>query len=449
MNNGRKLFGTDGIRGLANQYPMNPEFIMKIGMAAGSIFNYGSHRHRVIVGKDTRLSGYLVEQALTAGFISVGMDVILVGPIPTPAIGMLTKSLRADIGVMISASHNPYHDNGIKIFARDGYKLCDELERRIEHIIETQDFRIAEASHLGKAKRLDDASGRYIEFVKNTFPRGRTLEGLKIVLDAANGSGYTVGESILWELGAEVITVGNEPNGFNINDKCGSLHPELAIRTLRKHGADLAVILDGDADRLIMVDENGNVVNGDNLMAIIADHMHQNSTLRGGGIVATVMSNMGLEEHLKDMGLKLVRSQVGDRYVMAKMQEYGMNVGGEQSGHIIIGDYTTTGDGLVAALQIIAKVIDGGKPLSELSNRMFTYPQKMQSIRYNKSGLLGHPNIQACIEKCNTELNGRGRIVVRPSGTEALIRVMVEAKDDTIIDNILDKLVEIIKAEDV
>ena len=365
----RKFFGTDGIRGQANSQPMNAETVLKVGMAAGSLYMRGSHRHRVVIGKDTRLSGYMIEQALTAGFLSVGMDVFLFGPLPTPAVAMLTRSLRADIGVMISASHNPYHDNGIKLFGPDGYKLSDEQELRIESLIEGDtDQLLAKSDGLGRAKRIEDAQARYIEFAKRTFPKSLRLDGMRIVIDCANGAGYRVAPEALWELGAEVITVGVSPDGFNINDKCGSTDTAILADKVREVRADIGIALDGDADRVIIIDENGQEIDGDQLMALVATSWHERGELRGDKLVTTVMSNLGLERHLADHGIGMARTKVGDRYVVEHMRANDCNIGGEQSGHIVLSDFSTTGDGLIAALQVLAVVVSSGKPVSEVCN---------------------------------------------------------------------------------
>jgi len=365
----RSLFGTDGIRGTANREPMTAETALKVGMAAGLQFLRGDHRHRVVIGKDTRLSGYLLEPALTAGFISVGMDVVLVGPMPTPGVAMLTRSLRADMGVMISASHNPYQDNGIKLFAPDGYKLSDEVEAAIEaRIANGLGDGLAAPERLGRAKRLDDAEGRYIEFVKNTFAKDRGLEGLKIVIDCANGAAYKVAPTVLWELGAEVVPIGVAPDGFNINRACGSTAPEHMCSQVAAHGADLGIALDGDADRLVMCDEHGRLLDGDQLMALVAQYWTRTKRLKGGGVVATVMSNLAFERHLRAQGLSLARTQVGDRYVVDHMRQHGFTLGGEQSGHLILSDYSTTGDGLIAALQVLAVLVASGRPASARGN---------------------------------------------------------------------------------
>lgn len=428
----RRYFGTDGIRGQANQHPMNAETALRVGMAAGSHFTRGKHRHRVVIGKDTRLSGYLIEPALTSGFISVGMDVVLVGPMPTPAVAMITRSLRADLGVMISASHNPYQDNGIKLFTPSGLKLCDEVEEKLEQLM-SQDMThlLASPERLGKAKRLDDAAGRYIEYVKHTFPKRTRLDGLKIVLDCANGAAYKIAPTVLWELGADVVAIGVNPDGFNINQNCGSTCPEILAAKVTEHGADLGIALDGDADRLIVCDETGHVVDGDQIMAAIAGYWHEEGLLAGGGLVATVMSNLGLEHYLSSQGLTLERTQVGDRHVTELMREKGYNLGGEQSGHIIFNDYTTTGDGLVAALQVLALIVEKQRPASELLRVFEPFPQILHNIHYNptSSDILANDKVKQSIDSVSKQFNGNGRVLVRKSGTEPLIRVMVEGEN--------------------
>ncbi|MEQ1789251.1 MAG: phosphoglucosamine mutase [Rickettsiales bacterium] len=436
-----KLFGTDGIRGTANTYPMTADIALKVGMAAGQQFLRGNHRHRVVIAKDTRLSGYLIEPALTAGFIAVGMDVILVGPMPTPAVAMLVKSLRADLGVMISASHNPYHDNGIKLFGPDGYKLSDEVENAIEKLIAEDSFDARTTpDKLGRARRLNDAAGRYIEYAKSTFPKHLTLDGLKIALDCANGAAYQVAPMILRELGAEVICVGVEPNGFNINDNCGSTSPQKLCETVVRKKADIGIALDGDADRVLICDENGKIADGDQLMAIIATNLHKTGALRGGGMVATQMSNMGLEAYLNKMGLTLERTNVGDRYVVEHMREHGFNLGGEQSGHIILSDYSTTGDGIIAALQILAYLRESGGKFSEHSSLFTTMPQLLRNVRYSGTSPLEDKDIQQEIAKATATLGNKGRLFIRESGTEPLIRIMAEGKNSAEITNLVDSL---------
>ncbi|MEQ1705293.1 MAG: phosphoglucosamine mutase [Rickettsiales bacterium] len=436
-----KLFGTDGIRGTANTYPMTADVALKVGMAAGQQFLRGEHRHRVVIAKDTRLSGYLIEPALTAGFIAVGMDVVLVGPMPTPAVAMLVKSLRADLGVMISASHNPYHDNGIKLFGPDGYKLSDDVESAIEGLIADNRFdaRVA-PDKLGRAKRLDDAAGRYIEHAKSTFPKNLTLDGMKIVVDCANGAAYQVAPTILRELGAEVIAIGVEPNGFNINDNCGSTSPQKLCEMVVREKADIGIALDGDADRLIICDENGKIADGDQLMAIIATNLQKNGKLCSNGIVATQMSNMGLEKYLKNIGLNLIRTNVGDRYVVEHMREHNFNLGGEQSGHIILSDYSTTGDGIIAALQILAYMRESGGKFSKHSTLFKPMPQLLKNVKYSGTSPLENQTVQQEINKASATLGNRGRIFIRESGTEPLIRIMAEGENQNEIENIVDAL---------
>jgi phosphoglucosamine mutase len=436
-----RLFGTDGIRGAAGTYPMTAELALKVGMAAGTQFLRGDHRHRVVIAKDTRLSGYMIEPALTAGFIAVGMDVVLVGPMPTPAVAMLVKSMRADLGVMISASHNPYHDNGIKLFGPDGYKLSDETENQIEKLVfDPNGIACAKADKLGRAKRLEDVRGRYIEFAKATFPKQLTLEGLKIVVDCANGAAYQVAPTILRELGADVVAIGVSPDGFNINKDCGSTAPKQLCDTVVKEKADLGIALDGDADRLVVCDETGHVADGDQVMAMIATHCHHAGTIRGGGIVATDMSNMGLEHYLSGLGLKLVRTKVGDRYVVERMRADGYNIGGEQSGHVILSDYATTGDGIIAALQLLAYKKEDGRPLS-VCGRLFTpLPQLLRNIPYHGTSPLKQPSVQEAIEQAKATLGNRGRVFIRESGTEPLIRVMAEGESRDMIENVVDSI---------
>lgn len=437
----KKIFGTDGIRGRAGTYPITPELCMKVGMAAGMQFMRGDHRHRVVIAKDTRLSGYMVETALTSGFIAVGMDVVLVGPMPTPAVAMLVKSMRADLGVMISASHNPYHDNGIKLFGPDGYKLSDDVERSIEEMIDTNHLTPADAMALGRARRLDDAQGRYIEFAKATFPRDLTLDGLKIVVDCANGAAYQVAPIIFGELGAEVIAVGVQPNGQNINQHCGSTYPETMCEIVRNTGADIGIALDGDADRVIICDEQGEIQDGDQVMAMIATHCYHTHILRGDGIVATQMSNMGLEKYLATMDLKLIRTKVGDRYVVEAMRAGGYNIGGEQSGHIVMSDYTTTGDGIIAALQILAYMKGMNKPLSECGTLFTPMPQLLKNVSYKKGeSPLENQDVKKAILAAEQQLEGKGRVFIRASGTEPLIRVMAEGEDKKEITRIVDTI---------
>jgi phosphoglucosamine mutase len=440
----RKLFGTDGIRGTANLDPMTAEMALKLGMAAGRHFTRGDHRHMVVIGKDTRLSGYLLEPALTAGFIAVGMDVVLLGPLPTPAVAMLTRSLRADLGVMISASHNAYQDNGIKLFGPDGFKLSDEDEIEIEHKMfnSLESYRVG-SDHLGKAKRLDDAAGRYIEYAKGSFPRGLRLDGLKIVVDCANGAAYKVAPTVLWELGAEVIPVAVTPDGFNINKDCGSLHTQTLQTQVVAHGAHLGIALDGDADRLVLCDEKGTVIDGDQVMGLIGLTLAKAGQLKGGGIVATVMSNMGLEKHLAAQGLELHRTSVGDRYVLERMRRDGFNVGGEQSGHIILSDHSTTGDGLVAALQVLAALVESGKSASQMLHLFDPFPQVLKNVRVigKPEAVLELDAVKAAIAAGEDRLNGIGRVLIRKSGTEPLIRVMAEGEDKELVNNVVDDII--------
>lgn len=435
----RSYFGTDGIRGLTNQAPMTADIAMKVGQAAGAHFLRGDHRHRVVIGKDTRLSGYMMESALVAGFTSVGMDVIMVGPMPTPGVAMLAQSMRADLGVMISASHNPYVDNGIKLFGPDGYKLSDADEAAIEKLL-LDPPGLVSAEHIGRARRVDDAQGRYINDAKSTFPSSLRLDDLKIVIDCANGAGYQVAPSALWELGAEVIALGVTPNGTNINDNCGSTYPQNLCRRVVEEGADIGLALDGDADRLIVVDEKGKVVDGDQLMALIASGWKRRGKLEGDAIVATVMSNLGLEKFLESEGIRLERSKVGDRYVLELMRAKGCNVGGEQSGHLILTDYATTGDGLIAGLQILAALVTSGKPASELLHLFEPYPQLLKNIRYDGGDPLAADTVQAAIAEGEAKLEGSGRVLIRKSGTEPLIRVMAEGEDEGLIEAVVNDI---------
>jgi phosphoglucosamine mutase len=442
---GRKYFGTDGIRGRTNVSPMTADIAMKVGQAAGTYFLRGDHRHRVVIGKDTRLSGYMVESAMVAGFTSVGMDVVLLGPMPTPAVAMLTRELRADLGVMISASHNPFADNGIKLFGPDGYKLSDKAELEIERLMD-KGSALIDAPNIGRAKRIDDARGRYIHFAKSTFPDHLRLDGLKVVVDCANGAAYQVAPDALWELGAEVIALGTQPNGTNINDGCGSTSPTVLRETVVASGADLGLALDGDADRLIVVDEKGEMVDGDQLMALIALSQQQRGALRGGGIVATVMSNLGLERKLASQGLDMHRTAVGDRYVLEAMRDMGRNVGGEQSGHIILSDHATTGDGLVAGLQILAAIVDQGRPASELLHVFEPVPQLLKNVRFNGGAPLDQETVKTVIAGAQEELGERGRLVIRKSGTEPLIRVMAEGDDPAMVERLVDRICEAVAA---
>ena len=447
MANGRRLFGTDGIRGTANSDPMTAEMALRLGQAAGIMFVRGSHRHRVLIGKDTRLSGYMLEPALVAGFIGVGMDVHLVGPLPTPAIAMLTRSMRADLGVMISASHNPYEDNGIKLFGPDGYKLSDATEAEIEALMASDlSTRLAAPAALGRASRLTDAAGRYIEGAKSTFPRGQTLDGLKIVVDCAHGAAYKVAPTVLWELGATVIPLGVSPDGFNINRDCGSTVPRQLCRAVVEHSADLGLALDGDADRLLVSDETGRLVDGDQILALTAQSWHHAGKLRGGAVAATVMSNLGLERFLAAQGTPLRRTAVGDRYVMERMRADGLNLGGEQSGHIILADYSTTGDGLVAALQVLAVLAEQRRPAS-LACRLFEpLPQRLRSVRFKGASPLADPRVQQAVAEAERALSATGRLLLRESGTEPVVRVMAEGEDETLVSRIVDGLCTTIAA---
>jgi phosphoglucosamine mutase len=443
----RILFGTDGIRGCANSFPVTPEIAMKVGMAAGRIFTRGEHRHRVVIGKDTRLSGYMIESALVSGFTSVGMDVFQFGPLPTPAVSMLTRSLRADFGVMISASHNHYADNGIKFFGPDGQKLSDAVEGEIESLMNNglEDY-LASPENIGRAKRIDDAQARYIEFAKRTFPRRLTLENMRIVVDCANGAAYRVAPTVFWELGAEIISLGVDPNGMNINDKCGSTFPDAMCAKVLETGADIGIALDGDADRVVMCDETGRVIDGDQVLALIAQSWAKSGNLKGGGVVGTVMSNIGLERHLKTLGLNLSRSSVGDRYVIEKMREGGFNVGGEQSGHIILSDFATTGDGIIAALQVLAVIAEEGVPASEASNLFVPAPQILENIRFTKDrSPLTDGKVLSCIEAGEARINASGRLLVRKSGTEPVIRVMGEGDDEKLLREVVNEVVAVIR----
>jgi phosphoglucosamine mutase len=434
----RKYFGTDGIRGLANRV-ITPELALKVGQAAGLTFRRGEHRHRVVIGKDTRLSGYMIETALVAGFTSVGMDVLLLGPMPTPAVAMLTRSMRADLGVMISASHNPFDDNGIKLFGPDGYKLGDDVESNIEMLIDGDlGPRLARSADLGRAKRIDGVHDRYIEFAKRTLPRALDLEGMRIVVDCANGAAYRVAPAALWELGADVISIGVEPNGFNINKECGSTDIAAMVAKVRETRADIGIALDGDADRVIIVDERGHVVDGDQLLAVIADSWRQDNRLQRPGIVATVMSNLGLERHLASLGLELVRTPVGDRYVLEQMRANGYNVGGEPSGHIILSDYATTGDGFVAALQVLAVIRAQNRAVSEVCHRFEPLPQVLKNVRYKAGKPLESSNVRLAIADAREKLGRNGRLLVRPSGTEPVIRVMAEGDDPLVVEAAVD-----------
>jgi phosphoglucosamine mutase len=443
----RKYFGTDGIRGRANGV-ITPELALKVGQATGLVFRRaGDDRHRVVIGKDTRLSGYMIETALIAGFTSVGMDVLQLGPMPTPAVAMLTRSMRADLGVMISASHNPFDDNGIKLFGPDGYKLSDDVEHRIEALIDGDlTKRLAKSRELGRAKRIDGVHDRYIEFAKRTLPRNLSLEGLRVVIDCANGAAYRVAPEALWELGADVFSIGVEPDGFNINRECGSTAPDALCRKVREMRADIGIALDGDADRVVIVDEQGHLVDGDQLLAVIAESWKDDGRLAKPGIVATVMSNLALERHLQSVKLSLVRTPVGDRYVLEHMREHGYNVGGEPSGHIILSDYTTTGDGFVAALQVLAVVKKQDRPVSQVCHRFSALPQVLKNVRYRSGQPLENLKVRTAIEDAEQRLNGHGRLVIRPSGTEPVIRVMGEGDDKTLVEEIVDGIVDALNA---
>ncbi len=440
----RRLFGTDGIRGKANTWPMTPDVAMKVGMAVGLAFRRGDYRHRVVIGKDTRLSGYMIETALVAGFTAVGVDVFLLGPVPTPAVAMLTRSLRADIGVMISASHNAYDDNGIKIFGPDGYKLSDEIELEIEELIESDmSRRLAQGHEIGRARRVDGVRDRYVEFAKRTFPKSLRLDGLRVVIDCANGAGYQVAPSVLWELGAETVPVGVTPDGLNINRDCGSTAPETVRQKVLEVRADIGIALDGDADRVIIIDEKGHMVDGDQLLAVIATAWQEDGRLSQPGIVATVMSNLGLERHLNGQALSLVRTKVGDRYVVEYMRANGYNVGGEQSGHIVLADYSTTGDGLVAALEVLAAVKKHGRPVSEVCHRFDPVPQILKNVRFKGTvSPLENDAVRQMIEDARLRLGNTGRLVIRPSGTEPLIRVMGEGDNADLVEEVVDEIAD-------
>ena len=441
-----KLFGTDGIRGTANVEPMTAETALRVAKAAGHHFIRGEHRHLAVIGKDTRLSGYMLEPALTAGFISMGMDVVLVGPLPTPAVAMLTRSLRADLGVVISASHNPYQDNGIKLFGPDGFKLSDAVESEIEKRVGTGvTEKLAAPGRLGRARRLDDSQGRYIEYVKNSFPKGLRLDGLKIVIDCANGAAYRVAPTVLWELGAEVIPVGVDPDGFNINQGCGATDTELMRQQVVMHGADLGLSLDGDADRLILADENGEILDGDQIMALVAQTWQQSDRLKGGAVAATVMSNLGLERYLESIGIGLARTQVGDRYVVEHMRRHGLNIGGEQSGHIILADHSTTGDGLIAALQVLSAIVRSDRRASEVCRIFTPLPQMLRSVRVNGGQPLESDVVQTAIRNCEQRLGTRGRLLIRKSGTEPVIRVMAEGDDEDMVGTVVDEVLRAIE----
>jgi phosphoglucosamine mutase len=438
----RKYFGTDGIRGKANNGKLTAELALKVGQAAGLLFRRGEHRHRVLIGKDTRLSGYMIENALVAGFTSVGMDVLLTGPMPTPAVAMLTRSMRADLGVMISASHNPYDDNGIKLFGPDGYKLSDEVELEIEKLIESDLSRhLARSPDLGRAKRIDGVHDRYIEFAKRTLPKALEFDGLRVVIDCANGAAYRVAPAALWELGAEVFSIGVEPDGFNINKECGSTAPDMLKRKVREMRADIGIALDGDGDRVVLIDEKGHAIDGDQLLAVVAESWMEDGRLSRNGIVSTVMSNLGLERHLAKLGLTLARTQVGDRYVLEHMREHGYNLGGEPSGHIIMSDHVTTGDGFIAALQVLAVVKKLDRPVSEVCHRFEPLPQVMRNVRYRGGKPLDDAHVLAAIAAAERRLNGQGRLIVRPSGTEPVIRIMGEGDDRVLVEELVEEVV--------
>ena len=443
----RKLFGTDGVRGRANTEPMTAGTVLRLGAAAGRFFRRdGSPAHRVVIGKDTRLSSYMFESALTAGFTSTGMNVLLLGPVPTPAIGQLVTSMRADVGVMISASHNPHEDNGIKFFGPDGYKLSDASETAIEDIL-NDEIAPADAHNIGRAKRIDDGLFRYVERVKSTFPTGLTLEGLKVVIDCANGAGYRAAPQVLWELGAEVVPVGVSPNGTNINLGCGSTSPETAAEAVVAQGADVGICLDGDADRVMILDEEGALADGDQIMALFAARWASEQRLAGGALVATVMSNLGLERYLQAQKIGLHRTPVGDRYVVEEMRAGGYNLGGEQSGHIVMTDYATTGDGLLAGLQFLAEMKRTGQPASVLRNRFEPVPQLLKNVRYDPANApLDAANVKSAIADAEARLSGSGRLLIRKSGTEPLIRVMAECEDDALLTQVVDDVVEAVNA---
>ncbi len=442
-----ELFGTDGVRGTANIYPMTADMALKIGAAAGRYFrNDGSNGHRVVIGKDTRLSGYMFENALTAGLTSTGMNVLLLGPVPTPAVGLLTTSMRADLGIMISASHNPHHDNGIKFFGPDGFKLSDAAEAEIEMLV-ASDGDPVQANNIGRAKRIDDGRFRYAERLKSTFPHGMRLDGLKVVIDCANGAAYKVAPEVLWELGAEVIPVGVTPNGYNINERCGSTYTRTAAETIVTHGADVGICLDGDADRVMIIDENGNVADGDQIMALMAARWAAQGRLQGGTLVATVMSNLGLERFLDARGLHLERTAVGDRYVVEAMRRGGWNLGGEQSGHIVMTDFATTGDGLLAGLQFLAAMVETGQPASALSQSFERVPQMLKNVRYAAGqDPLSAATVMAAITAAEGQLTGKGRLLIRKSGTEPLVRVMAECEDSGLLAQVVNGIVAEVEA---
>ena len=438
----RKYFGTDGVRGQANSFPMTPDVALRLGAAAGRYFRQDKKEHRVIIGKDTRRSSYMFENALTAGFTSTGMDVYLLGPVPTPAVGVLTRSMRADVGVMISASHNSYLDNGIKFFGPDGFKLSDEVEMEIESLLDGE-ISYAQSQNIGKAKRIDDALGRYMEFAKSAFPRKKLLDGLKVVVDCANGAAYKAAPIVLWELGAEVIALGVNPNGYNINEGCGSTNPIMAASAVLKHGADVGICLDGDADRVILIDEKGQVADGDQLMGLIATQWASRGTLVKNTLVATVMSNMGLERHLNEHNIELIRTNVGDRYVVEAMRKFGYNLGGEQSGHIVMTDFVTTGDGLMAGLQFLNAMVDSGRTASDLIKVFEPMPQLLKNIHISpNTDPLENTNVQEAIREGEAMFGEHGRLLIRKSGTEPLIRVMGECEDPNLLSDVVMNVVD-------
>lgn len=443
----KKLFGTDGVRGLANSWPMTAEMALKLGAAAGRHFRRdGSNGHRVVIGKDTRLSGYMIENALTAGLTSTGMNVLLLGPVPTPAVGRMTHSMRADLGIMISASHNPFHDNGIKFFGPDGFKLSDQDEAEIERLVH-EGVEPVQPQNIGRAKRIEEARQRYTEYLKTTFPEQKKLNGIKVVVDCANGAAHRTAPAALWELGADIVSVGVSPDGTNINKGCGSTDTALAARTVLETGADLGICLDGDADRIMIIDEKGRVADGDQIMAMFASHWAQQGTLKGGALVATVMSNLGLERFLQGQGLDLVRTKVGDRYVVEAMRAGGYNLGGEQSGHIVMSDYATTGDGLLAGIQFLAAMVETGKPASELCQVFGTVPQLLKNVRFGAGQApLDADSVKTAIADAEGVLNGKGRLLIRKSGTEPLIRVMAECEDEALLTRVVDGIVAEVEA---
>ena len=441
----RKYFGTDGVRGLANAFPMTPDIALKLGAAAGRHFRKDQKQHRVVIGKDTRRSSYMFENALTAGFTSTGMDVYLLGPVPTPAVGVLTRSMRADVGVMISASHNSYLDNGIKFFGPEGFKLSDKVELEIEKLLDDE-IEYAASENIGMAKRIDDALGRYMEFAKSAFPRKKLLNGLKVVVDCANGAAYKAAPIVLWELGAEVISIGVNPDGYNINKDCGSTHPQNAAKAVLENNADVGICLDGDADRLILIDNKGNIADGDQLMGLIASQWSSKGKLANNTLVATVMSNMGLERYLNTVDIKLLRTNVGDRYVVEAMRKFGYNLGGEQSGHIVMTDYATTGDGLMAALQFLNALVESKCTSSELIKVFEPMPQLLRNVRLNNSESLDNLKVKESIKAGEDAFGDIGRILIRKSGTEPLLRVMGECEDPKLLKAVIGNIVETVDA---